>query len=331
MTFPVALAGRAVACARPLPAALIEARAAVFNPLLCQDLNQTARRVLFGILTFLNLAQVGRAVFPKRDLLRAESLLNSEPTLYRGLKLLEVKGYITRSQERRSYNGEFHLSPIKVTAKALSMLGLDGLIHKYRSIKVRDGRNKKHTKPEQSYQNTVQQAEASAKDAIDSHTGLPCELLRLLNLDVQKGAICWLMAQARSANQRLGDIVAAVWHRIRQMRGRQVISYLRFMIHLKLDYAFIAKERTEANSREDELSRAKAYIENLGESNRGYEVVNANNEVLGYFEPSTCGVHAVISARGAIPVNLSFARAALRGEYRLRPPSAIYGRETEYA
>jgi hypothetical protein len=348
MTFPQVMTGRAVACARPLPAALIEARAAVFNPLLCQDLNQTARRVLFGILTFLNLARLHKAVFPRRDLLRAESLLNSEPILYRGLKALEVAGYITRSQERRVHNGEFSLSPITVTKKALSMLGLSGLIHKQRSLKVRDGQYIEHTKPEQSLQNTVQQAEVARqnlapKDAIsspqtcgiradesapvndiDPHTGLPKELLRLMALDVSKGAICWLMKQARGAGVRLSHVVSTVWHRIRSLRGREVVSYLKFMVHMKMDFAFVAKQCADTAAKEHADTRARAMLESLGERYRGFELVSADGVMLGVFEPSASGLHAIVGARGSIPVNLAFAKQVLAGGLRLRAPQDLY-------
>lgn len=101
------MAGQADARARPLKALLIEARAAVFDPTLCQDLNLTARRVPFGALTCLDLKNVTTAIFPRRDVLRAESLFHSKATVYRGLKVLTAKGYFTESQKRREHNGSF--------------------------------------------------------------------------------------------------------------------------------------------------------------------------------------------------------------------------------
>lgn len=326
MTSLPLMADRAVASARPLPAMLIEARAAVFNPLSCQDLNNTARRVLFGILTFLNLRDARKAIFPRRDLLRAESLLNSEATLYRGLKLLVDKGYITRAQCRKAY-GEFHLSPIALTSKALSMLGLDGVIHRERPLKVRDGYIKKeHTKPEQSLQNTTgsgakpestDDGSAGNLGNIDPDTGLPRELLRLLGMDLRKGTICWLMLQARMKGHRLGDIVAGVWHRIHALRGRQLVAYLRAMMTKPIDFAWIARERKEAVALDTEQRGAKALLESLGSRHHGCEVIGRDGRSLGIFEASDSGTHAIIGARGAMPVNLGFAKALLKGELRL--------------
>lgn len=327
MTSLPLMAERAVASARPLPAMLIEARAAVFNPLSCQDLNNTARRVLFGILTFLNLRDARKAVFPRRDLLRAESLLNSEATLYRGLKLLVDKGYITRAQCRKAY-GEFHLSPIALTSKALSMLGLDGVIHRERPLKVRDGYIKKeHTKDEQSFQNTAQPSaqapgprsqQAGITGEIDSSTGLPTELLRLRTLDLSKGTICWLMLQAKMAGKRLGDVVTAVWHRIRNLRGRTVVAYLRALMVKPLDFAWMAQQRKVTAIRDDAVVRASNLLASLGRRHHGLEVLTRDGSVCGTFEASDAGMHAVIGRRGSLPVNLSFATALLKGDIAFR-------------
>lgn len=115
---------RGLVTPRFLPAALIQARAEVFNPLNCLDLNMTARRVLYGILTFVKIKQCTSSIFPRRELLRAESLVNSEGTLYRGLAKLEAAGYINRDQVRTPYNGKFHVSPITLTEKARSLLSI---------------------------------------------------------------------------------------------------------------------------------------------------------------------------------------------------------------
>lgn len=332
MTYLPPAADRAVAVARPLPAALIEARAAVFNPLVCQDLNGTSRRVLFGILTFLNLRNATKAVFPRRDLLRAEALLNSEATLYRGLKQLVDKGYITRAQTRKSF-GAFHLSPISLTSKALAMLGLNQVIHRERSLKVRDGYIKKeHTKDEQSFQNTAQPSAQSPFAApgpagkvneIDPDTGLPTELLRLRTLDLSKGTICWLMLQAKTAGKRLGDVVTAVWHRIRALRGRTVVAYLRALMVKPLDFAWIAQQRNQKANRNEALMRASNLLASLGRRHHGVEVLARDGTVCGIFEASDAGMHAVIGRRGSLPVNLSFATALLKGDISFRSNHAM--------
>lgn len=112
---------------RFLPAPLINARAAVMNRLYCQDLSQTARQVLYGVLAFFKLGHPEQPVFAFRDTLQAETLLSSRSKLFRGLQEAEDKGYIRREQVRtwgvRCY-GQFSRSHIYLLDKALTMLGL---------------------------------------------------------------------------------------------------------------------------------------------------------------------------------------------------------------
>ena len=161
------MAGRAVAVARPLPLPLIEARAHVFDRLTCLDLNLNARRVLFGILTFVRIKTPTTEIFPRRDTLRAEALLESNSTLYRGLAMLEQKGYITRSQSRKLRDGRFYLSPIFLTVKALVLLGLADFIHSSPSSKLRGGHKEKElAKKSQSIQKTTSASVSGIHDIL---------------------------------------------------------------------------------------------------------------------------------------------------------------------
>lgn len=316
---PESNAGQAVARARPLKALLIEARAAVFNPTLCQDLNLTARRVLFGALTFLNLKDVKTAIFPRRDVLRAESLLHSEATLYRGLKILEVKGYITRSQKRREHNGEFYLSPITMTDKALAMLGLSEVIHTPPSAKMRDGRIQEHTNYNQSLQNSFRQTEDLSENPIDKKTRLPKELLRLLDLGVERNEVCWLMGQAKRCSKRLAHVVEAIWHRIHFLTGKEVVGYINSMILKDLDFAWIANNAITNARRDYDVRKANDLLESFDKTHHGAEVFDRNGNITGLFEYSSNGVHAVIGPHGSFPVNRVFAKALLEGTYRIKP------------
>lgn len=309
--------GQAVARARPLKALLIEARAAAFDPTLCQDLNLTARRVLFGALTFLNLKNIKAAIFPRRDVLRAESLLHSEATLYRGLKVLEAKGYITRSQKRREHNGEFYLSPVQMTDKALAMLGLNEVIHNPPSSKVIDGRIQEHTKDKQSLQNSFRQAENPNKNPIDQKTRLPKELLRLLGLGVERKEICWLMAQAKRRSKRLAHVVKAIWHRIHILNGKHVVGYINAMLSKDLDYAWIAMNAKAEASQEHADRKANELLESLNESFHGAKVFDSKGVFVGVFEFSRQGLHAVLGSSGSFPVNRAFAKTLLDGTYRI--------------
>lgn len=299
---------QAVACARFLPAPLIAARAAAFDRLNCLDLSLTARRVLYGCLTFLSIRNPRKAIFPRRDTLRAESLLQSEPTLYRGLKQLEEKGYITRGQDRNARTGKFHLSPIALTDKALALLGLDRVIHKSPPIKMRDGHIEKElTKDEQSLQKT-------AVPEIDRKTGLPAELLPLLEQGVTKGAVCWLMKLARANGKRLGDVVAAVWRKVGVLRSRELVAYLAAMIGKDLDFRWLAR----ANAADAEADAVARCLASLDARYDGYAVIGKGGEVVGIFEASRSGEHVIRTNGGGIPVNLRFAQAVQDGRVLLR-------------
>lgn len=331
MTHYHSMAGRAVALARPLPAVLIAARAQVFDPLTCLDLNLTARRVLFGILTFVRARTPTKEIFPRRDTLRAEALLQSDSTLYRGLTMLQEKGYITRGQTRRRHCGTFYLSPIVLTIKALVLLGLQPVIHKAPSSIVEDGHIKKeHTKKSQSIQKTTGTPDSTKNDEIDRETRLPVELLPLLDLGVKRSAVCWLMAQAKVVKQRLGDVLKVVERNVAALRGREVVGYLASMIRKKVDFAWVAKQVNETQVSADFDQAAKDKLQHLDWRYDGYHVYAKDGKLLGVFQASSSpGQLSWVNSPGAsIPVNLRFARACVEGTVRLvAPPTSTWDEE----
>lgn len=324
------MAGRAVALARPLPLPLIEARAYVFDPLTCLDLNQTARRVLFGILTFVRVKTPTKEIFPRRDTLRAEALLQSDSTLYRGLALLEQKGYITRAQSRKLRDGRFYLSPIHLTIKALVLLGLADFVHSVPSAKVGGGHIKKElTKKSQSIQKTTGGPESSKNIEIDRKTRLPVELVALLDQGVKRSAVCWLMAKAKAVGVRLGDVLQVVAGNIAPLRGREVVGYLASMLRKNVDFAWVASRAREAttDARMDVLAQDK--LATLDARYHGYGVWAEDGALLGVFEAAALpGQLALVrSASGCVPVNLRFARAWVDGKVRLTPLRHSSGEE----
>lgn len=326
MTLYHSMAGRAVALARPLPAPLIAARAQVFDPLTCLDLNITARRVLFGILTFVRARTPSKEIFPRRDTLRAEALLQSDSTLYRGLATLEQKGYITRSQTRRRHCGTFYLSPIVLTLKALILLGLQPIIHKGPSSNMGDGHIKKErTKKSQSIQKTTGSPDSANKDEIDRETRLPVELLPLLGLEVKRSAVCWLMAKAKTVKQRLGDVLKVVHRNIGALRGREVVAYLASMLRRNVDFAWVAKQGGEAQVSAELDKAAQMKLERLDHRYDGHHVFAEDGTALGVFHASSSPgqIALVHSASGSLPVNLRFARACVEGTVRLVPPPSV--------
>lgn len=323
MTRSLCSAGQAVACARFLPAPLIEARASVFDPLNCLDLNLTARRALFGILTFLNIANKTKAIFPRRDTLRAESLIQSDATLYRGLAQLEAKGYISRQQKRNNRDGKFYLSPIALTSKALALLGLDKVIHNKPSLSVRGGHIKKElTTDKQSLKKTTSKQDSSKNSEIDGKTRLPSELTPLLNLDVPKSAICWLMSQCKKHGKRLGDVYKVVEGNVKPLRGKAVVAYLMALIKKDIDFKWLAKDQSDKTQDSEKAAEIKAEATQLDARYNGFEVVRKDGSVIGVFEAGKAAdsLAFVHSSNGSVPVNQAFVRAWIEGLVRLRAP-----------
>jgi hypothetical protein len=316
------MAGRAVALARPLPLPLIAARARVFDPLACLDLNQTARRVLFGILTFVRVKKLSGEIFPRRDTLRAEALLNSISPLYRGLKVLEEKGYITRGQLRKRLDGKFYLSPIFLTGKAVALLGLDQVIHKQPSAATTHGHIKKElTNEQQSIQKTTGDQNSARMNQIDRKTRLPVDLVPLVDQGVKRAAVCWLMARAKKAGKRLGDVLQVVRSNIAGLRGREIVGYLASMLAKDVDFAWVARQSREQACSSALEATVREKLKTLDHRFDGYQVVAEDGTVVGVFRSaSSPGQLALVhSAAGTMPVNLRFAKAWVDGKFRLVP------------
>lgn len=304
---------------RHLPSPLITARAAAMHRLNCLDLNLTARRVLYGILTFVTINNLKREIFPRRETLRQEALLGSDATLYRGLATLEALGYITRAQKRQTRTGKFYLSPILLTDKAILLLGLKELIHEYRSLKVRDGQYKELSKEPQSLQKSSSNADSA--NTIDPATKLPIEVIPLLQLGVKKSAICMLMAKAKANGKRLSDVTKSVWHNLYRLRGREVVAYLSYLLEQDRDFASKAKELDANEQVAIKRQRYQRTLESLDGRYDGYQVVTAAGHIVGTFacrEGGTPRVEQIREGRLAVqPVNLAFAERFAEGDLRI--------------
>ncbi len=254
-------------------------------------------------------------LFPRRETLRQEAMLGSEGTLYRGLSKLEAKGYITRSQKRQTRTGKFYLSPILLTEKAVLLLGLKELIHKYRSVKMEDGHYKEHNKELQSLQKSSSNADTA--DAIDQETKLPTEVSPLLQLGVRKSAICMLMTEAKANGKRLGIVMKAVWHNIYRLRDREVVAYLSYLLKQDRDFACRAKEHDEQIIQQ----RYRNTLEGLDSRYNGCQVLNNLGQSIGTFVCSDGGTPRLEryenGRRSVSPVNLNFAIRFAEGKVRI--------------
>ena len=314
--------GEAIARPSPLPLALIEARAAVFDPLNCLDLGITARRVLFGILRFFNLSRPSSSIWPRRDLLRAESLLNSESSLYRGLADLQRHGYVVREQIRIARSGRFHVSPVRLTEKAQILLGLVGrtskedrrrkVIHKEPSLTVEDGQYKEHTNKQKSLQNSFASEPPADRD---SASKVPLSLVWLLKLGLTARAVFSLMGIAKRHGKRLEDIATAFRERLSALTSREAYAYIRSLAGKDLDFAAIASGKEGAIRAATEVQSAKNLLASILAKSHGLTVVKRDGTTLGRIDAHT---QVVMGQGGSFPVNLRFALAVQKGQISIR-------------
>lgn len=318
-------AGKAVARPCPLPMQLIEARAAAFDPLNCLDLGITARRTLYGILTFFNLSKPHASIWPRRDRLRAEALLTSESSLYRGLAQLAQRGYIARKQERIARNGRFHISPIQLTEKALILLGLtrrempsQKVIHNEPSVTTEDGQYKEHTNQRQSLQKAIRGNGSIPNPCPDRRVGsrVPASLAWLLDQGLSAAGVFKLMGAARSAGQRLEHVAIVCRGYLATLSGREAFAYLRKAIGSNRDFAAGARECLEEQAAQHAHETARRFLEYARSKCHGFAVKDSGGRIIGRLD-ATCG--AVLGPRGSVPMNLRWAHACVEGRFQLQP------------
>jgi hypothetical protein len=329
-TLPVNSAYRPVEVkGRVLPMALINAQAATKHPHNCMDIKKGGRRALHAILAFYNL-KTRAAIFPSREVLAREAGVSIQ-TLYRDLAELEMREYIVRLPQKHksaaagANAGKFWLAPIQLTQKALVLLGLEKVIHKETSLKMRDGIyiDKEHTKEIQSsLKNTISAESGEGKvcrktDAVDRQTKLPKDLLTLHERGISCPGIFLLMKLARSHGKRLSDIVAYRLPRIMalDLRSRALFSYLRELVSVDVDFAHMASTVREAQHATEELKEAQALQARLHRHCDGFEIRNGE-EVIGIFRaasnPEDCGF--IEMAGGSRPFNVKAALAMLKSK-----------------
>nr|WP_144834963.1 hypothetical protein [Cupriavidus gilardii] len=304
---------------------LIEARAAAFDPLNCLDLGITARRTLYGILTFFNLSKPQAAIWPRRDRLRAEALLTSESSLYRGLAQLVQRGYIARKQERIARNGRFHISPIQLTEKALILLGLTRretasrkVIHSEPSLTAEDGQYKEHTNQRQSLQKAIRGNGSTLSSCPNRGVSnrVPAALGWLLERGLSAAGVFKLMAAAKSAGQRLEHVAIVCRSYLTTLSGREAFAYLRKAIGSNRDFATAARECLDEQAARHADETARRFLDYARSKCHGFAVKDSDGRIIGRLD-TACG--AVLGPRGSVPMNLRWAHACVEGRFQLQP------------
>lgn len=166
---------------------------------------------------------------------------------------------------------------------------------------------------------------------VDSKTGLPAELTRLMDLGLSKARICALMKQAREHGNggQLGAITATAWKRLQELEHPQaVFAYISKLAKQKKDYRRLQEieELSEDKGRmPDALARRlNAKLPIFVERAKGMMLVTRSGRSLGIVQVlSSSSFVSLIDEKGArrtMPLNAKVVQMWEEGEYMLRSP-----------
>lgn len=230
--------------ARPLPPEIIrDAICRVTDPDFPIPLTPSVRWALSILLRRVEAAD-GTRDFWVRRLNFAQLVDRCDKTVTNWLNELESQGLIEREQNR-SHWGAFRSLTVRLTETATHLLGLDGASQQARSKALRKKTSHALLDNQQSKETTP--AEASSKAG-----RIPEDLRVLQDLGVRETAIFKLMGLASRAGKRLGDVVAAVEPHL--IKARNPFAYLRRLVLLDRDFAFIAREAAAQHAAEEARS-----------------------------------------------------------------------------
>jgi DNA-binding transcriptional ArsR family regulator len=219
-------------------------------------------------------------VFAKKESI-ARRINASVETVFRHLRALKAHGLIeTLEQERKSRNGRFAVSRIRLTHKAAALLGFiprpddvctdavvkdhAALFQSTSTVSSLEPTQPAGENPED--QGAAQSATNAATPVIhtpphgkmtDGHTltkptlskhqlpqrtenGLPVDLAWLTGNGMSRAGIFYLMGLAKAKQKRLSDIVTVVEQRIRELKGSELFAYLAALCKGPTDFSAAA-------------------------------------------------------------------------------------------
>lgn len=326
---------------RPLPMVLVAAQARARHPLHVLDLGRPgslARRVLEGILVFVSARAPSKAIWPWRETLLKEARVGCERSLYAGLKTLDEKGYIARSQRRRAQRGTFHISEIRLTDKAVALLGLSAanaaaatpaarskaVIHSPPSAKAADGQyvERATTAAPSEQLSSRGHRSGGSRQGRSAENRVPADLQRLLALGISPARIFECMGVAKRAlGYRLADVVEALWGGLGLLRGDQAYALLKWgAMNTERDWSRAAARARQRREQLDAPARIERAVVRLWKLLDGAELIDAAGATATFSVVE--GLVVLKGAGSRIPggraaPNLTLARRIAAGEWRV--------------
>ena len=293
------------------------------------SLPRRLRPTLAQLVRFVSQDRPFETIFAKKETiaLRTDS---SVETIYRHLSALRELGLIeTLDQERKSRNGRYAVSRIRLTAKCAELVGLvssaeqplpetvleaapvlfeasvsqseppacgsatSEVIHNPPSVKM----TCRHTLTEP----TISKSQPTRR----TQNGLPMDLTWLTRNGLSRSGIFKLMSIAKQAGKRLSDVVTAVYDRIESIKGARLYAYLKALASGPTDFAVAAANARRAIEATKQEQRDRAKVALFRQRFRGTALTNRAQTKL-FVIDDKCAfvqVHSRNRVLGSSPLN----------------------------
>lgn len=216
-----------------------------------RDIPDGHLRVLIRLVKKINLRALRSPIIVTRETLSRECGRSVE-TVQRAIRWLEDQGLITRSQ-RAGPGLKGSKSPIVPTADLIHLLRLDD-----------DSCKEGYPQPPgvtndasiSTKEKTVSKKEQPSRERVRvGRYVLPGELAWICKKGVNPTAVLLLMKLAKQAGQRLSDVVAATASYLDKLSGKNLFAYLRRLVTLGKDYAYLARRQGEERRQAVDLGK----------------------------------------------------------------------------
>jgi DNA-binding transcriptional ArsR family regulator len=239
---------------------------AIDNAMHLAGLPKSVRPTLAEISRYVSQSSPFDTVFAKKESIASRTGASVE-TVYRHLKILRAEGLIeVLQQERKSRNGRFGISRIRLTRAAAELLGFveveqealpafppaaadmsapqenvkAGIVHSAPTVKMTAGHTL--TKP------TISKPQLPVR----TQNGLPQDLAWLTGNGLSRAGVFCLMGLATAKNKRLSDIVTVAYDRIRSLKGSGLFAYLAALCKGPTDFSVAAANERECRRKAEE-------------------------------------------------------------------------------
>jgi hypothetical protein len=276
-----------------------------------RDLPDGYLRIIIRLIKKISIRNPSQAIVVARETLAEESGKSIE-TVHRAIRWLEDRGLIQRAQRARpGLKGSS--SPIYPTPALIEAIGINEPVDK--SSCHPNASSVSHDTSKSIRKTTVSEKEQSSRTCVRiAGFSVPSDLAWLCKRGLKPTAVLLLMKLAGRMKQRLSDVVQVSMRYLQPLHGHRLFAYLRKLVSIDRDYAWLAKQSANEARRNQEKSQLDAAQQSLV----GKSFVTRDGETSFYVESN--GLLSVVRSGafiGCRPMDYDFLVAITDG--RLRP------------